>query len=178
MSLTMDMLREEHRVMQRLLDLLDRQIAMFEKAEQPDYQLLSEIIDYFRSFPDLYHHPKEELVLQRLAERDPDGAKRVGDLEEDHHECADRLDVFSRYVVQVLLEAEVPRGAFIEAARAFIDNERRHMKGEESVFFPAAEGSLTSEDWEKIDSRVAKFKDPLLEEHLPYRFESIRAQIS
>lgn len=178
MSMTMEMLKREHQVMGRLLDLLELQVALFEKAEQPDYQLLSEVIDYFRSFPDLYHHPKEELVLQRLAERDPASAERVGDLEADHHECADRLDAFARYVVQILLEAEVPRGAFVDVARAFIENERRHMQGEESVFFPAAEEHLTSDDWQAIDARVAKFKDPLLEEKMPMRFESIRSQIS
>lgn len=176
-SLTMDMLQREHRTMSRLLDLLERQITLFEKTEHPDYELISEITDYFRSFPDLYHHPKEELVLERLRERNPQAAAAVGDLEADHDGCAKHLDSFARNVVKVLLDAELPRDAFVRVARDFIDNERRHMKGEEQVFFPAAEENLTEADWLEIDARVAKFRDPLAATEMPHRFELIRKQI-
>ena len=127
--------------MGRLLDLLEEQLARIETGT-PDYDLILEIIDYFRSFPDLHHHPKEDLVFRTLMRRDPAQAARFGDLEAEHETCSDQLDRFARAVVVALLEAETPR-TFADLARAFIDTERRHMAGEENVLFPAAMQCLT-----------------------------------
>ena len=79
MSQTMEMLQTEHRIMSELLDLLERQVDLFEEGGEVDYDLLGEIIDYFRSYTDLYHHSKEDLVFESLIKRDPEAAVTLGD---------------------------------------------------------------------------------------------------
>lgn len=177
MSETVETLRSEHQNMTRVLGLLEHQVALFEEAGQPDYELIGQIIDYFRRFPDLYHHPKEEVVLARLRERAPDQAERIGDLEGDHEGCSDNLQNLARVVVRVLMGAEVSREAFVRLAREFIDNERNHMKGEEEVFFPIALEHLTPEDWQAIDEKVHRFSDPLNEPDRPFRFDLLRRHL-
>jgi len=180
MSLTMDMLTQEHRNMSRLLDILDHQVCQFEQAKQVDYDLVTQIVDYFRSFPDLYHHPKEDLVFQKLLERNPVQARAFANLESEHEECSNRLFIFARAVVSVLIETHIPREGFVRIARNFIDNERRHMSGEESWFFPTAMQYLTAEDWAEIDSRVSKLPDPLSElgRETPHRYDLVRAELA
>ena len=180
MSLTMDMLKQEHRNMSRLLDSLDQQIYQFEQAKDVDYDLISQIVDYFRSFPDLYHHPKEDLIFQKLQDRNPVQAKTFADLDSEHEECSKRLFIFARVVVGVLIETEIPREKFVRIARDFIDNERRHMSGEENWFFPAAVQYLTAEDWAEIDTRVSKLPDPLseLERETLHRYDLVQAVLS
>ncbi len=172
-----DVLRAEHENMARVLDLLEHHVALFADAAEPDYELMSQIIDYFRRFPDLYHHPKEEVILTRLKKRAPDQAKRIGDLEREHEGCSDYLQNLARLHVQVLMGAEIPRDAFIRAAREFIDNERRHMMGEEDVFFPIVLQELTEEDWRAIDEKVQRFRDPLGEPDRPFRFDLLRKHL-
>ena len=180
MSLTMDMLREEHLSMSRLLDSLEQQICQFEQAKDVDYDLVTQIVDYFRSFPDLYHHPKEDLIFQKLQERNPAQAKAFANLESEHEECAKRLFIFARAVVGVLIETEIPREDFVRMARDFTDNERRHMSGEEDRFFPTAMQYLTAEDWAEIDSRVSKLPDPIseLQRETPHRYDLVRAVLA
>lgn len=164
MSRTMHMLREEHRTMSRLLDLLDGQITLIETGREPNRDLILQIIDYFRSFPDRYHHPKEDLIFRKLMRRDAARAALFGNLEAEHESCSDRLDAFARAVVVSLLEAETPR-SFAAQARAFVDHERRHMTREETELFPAVMRCLTDEDWREVDVRTAKLKDPLMVNH-------------
>lgn len=178
MSETMAILRAEHQVMGRLLDLLGEQVDRFEEAASTDYELMKEIIDYFLTIPDLYHHPKEDLIHARMLRRG--GAKTEGmhDIPSEHERVSERLHAFSHALISVLLDTEYPRQQFVEIAREFVDGERRHMRGEEAEFFPAAESVLNGEDWADIDARVMGLKDPLVEGDRSMRFQIIRERIS
>ena len=154
-------LRNEHKTMEHLLDLLERQIALFEQTERPDYDLIKEVVDYFLTYPDLCHHPKEDFILRKLQVRDPEAAELVLNLESEHEKCSERLSKFSRAVINILMEAEIPRQAFIDIAHQFIQGERAHMLAEENQFFPVALRCLSAEDWAEIDEKIDRFRDPL-----------------
>jgi len=174
MSKTLDMLRAEHEVMDRLLGIVEQQVDLFEKAEPTDYDLMKEIVDYFLTVPDLYHHPKEDLIYVRLRRRT---SGDMHDIPAEHEHVSERLHAFSRALISVLMDEEYPREQFVEIARKFLDGERRHMSGEEREFFPLAQDVLTDEDWMEIDARVSRFKDPLMHGDKTYRFQAIREQL-
>lgn len=155
------MIRREHQNMTRLLDLLDRQIDLFENAIPPDYDLVKEIVEYFLTFPDLYHHPKEDLVFRKLKRRAPKLADELFDLEAEHESVSERLRTFSRAVINVMLEIEMPRDNFVKLAREFINGERKHMAFEETHFFPLAVETLTDDDWSDLNSVFSDINDPL-----------------
>ncbi len=178
MSAVIDSIRNEHRTMARLLDLLEAQIDLFEQTDQPDYDLIREIIDYFLTFPDLYHHPKEDLVFRKLKARDAKSVEPFGELEELHEEVSERLHAFTRAVVNVLMEAEMPRDTFVSLARDFISGERAHMSAEEKHFLPVAASTLTSKDWSEIEDVVSKFKDPLGADTMSNRFALLSEQVA
>ena len=177
MSETITMLRAEHRVMTRLLDLLAGQVDRFELAESTDYELMKEIVDYFLTVPDLYHHPKEDLVHARMLRRGGAGAEGMHDIPAEHERGSERLHAFSRALISILLDAEFPRDRFVQIAREFLDGERHHMQGEEKGFFPAAEEVLTAQDWTEIDERTAKLQDPIIGEDESPRFQVLREHL-
>lgn len=177
MSKAITMLRAEHQVMGKLLGLLGEQIDRFENAEPADYELMKEIIDYFLTVPDLYHHPKEDLIYARMLRRGGAQVEGMHDLPSEHERGSERLHAFSRALISVMLEREFPRDRFVELARGFLDNEARHMKGEEAEFFPAALKHLSDEDWAEIDARVERFKDPIIHGDKSSRFEVIQSRI-
>lgn len=172
----LDMIRGEHSSMKRLLAILEGQIDLFEQAMRLDYELVKEILDYFVTFSDLCHHPKEALILAKLRERAPEMARRVGDLDGAHAEISRELHHFGHAVMNVLLDIEVPRDSFARLARAFIDRERQHMAEEESLFLPAAEAGLTEEDWAELSARTEKFRDPLPQGSLELRSIRLRTR--
>lgn len=161
MTQAIAVIRKEHQNMTRLLDLLDRQIDLIENAVQPDYDLIKEIVDYFLTFPDLYHHPKEDLIFRKIKRRAPELTSNLFDLEAEHEHVSERLHTFTRALVNVMLEAEIPRDSFVSSAREFIDGERQHMADEEKYFFRLALDTLADDDWADIDAAIANFSDPL-----------------
>ena len=55
-------LRQEHANMTMLLDILEQQIARLRQGEVADFKTVKGILDYFLTYPDLVHHPKEDLL--------------------------------------------------------------------------------------------------------------------
>lgn len=170
-------LREEHAHIGQLLDILERQIAIFDRGEVPDYDIVEGVVDYFQSYPDLYHHPKEDLVYQRLQERDPEAAATVGDLRQEHDDLAARTREFAEAIRAVLDDAQVPRESFGQWAHRFIDFQRRHMTHEERTLLPLARAALTSDDWAEIEARCRDQEDPLFGSEVGDRYEALRRDI-
>ena len=172
-----DVLRQEHRDLTTLLRALEWQVAEFESCNQPDYDVIGAVLDYFLSFPDVYHHPKEELIFAKLRDRDPRTARRIGDLRIAHQGLAARAREFADALRVVLNEAELPRAAFVRWARGFIDLQRQHIDMEESTFFPAAEKALTAKDWTDLGALKTPEDDALFGEQVGQRFEQLRTTI-
>ncbi len=86
----LEMLCQEHRDTVGLLNALEKQVATFERGDAPDYEVIGATLEYFLNFPDLHHHPKENLVFTKLRERDASAAASVGDLHREHEELAAR----------------------------------------------------------------------------------------
>jgi hypothetical protein len=86
-----DFLRQEHRNIEKLLLVLEHELSLFVRGERPDYEVIRAVIAYFEVYPDVYHHPQEDIVFKRLKARDPAAAESVGDLAADHRSGAERL---------------------------------------------------------------------------------------
>src|ERR1700726_4026143 len=108
------------------------------------------VISYFEVYPEVYHHPQEDLVFAKLRERDPVAAAKVGDLAREHHKGAERLRRVAHAVENVLADGEVPRQNVDTIVRDFIAHERHHMMMEDRDFFPAALKALKPQDWTEI----------------------------
>ena len=177
MSAIIDLLRQEHRNLARLLKALEHQLAVFDRGDTPDYEVFSGVLDYCRSYSDRYHHPKEDLVFERLRQRDPAAAAAFGDLEAEHAALAELTGRLSAAVSSVLAEAEISRAGFDALARDFLAHYWAHMRKEEEVFFPAALEALSAEDWKELDGRVTSPEDPLFGGAAEERFGPLRAHL-
>ena len=156
-----DILRDEHRNIEKLLLVLDRELSVFNRAERPDYHVVQSVIEYFQDYPDSCHHPKEDMIFAKLKARDPVTAASIGDLEAEHGKGSKRLARVARTVEGVLADREILRDTVDAIIRDFIDHERRHMAMEERVLFPAAMRVLLPQDWAEIRAKLAARKDPL-----------------
>ena len=156
-----DILRDEHRNIEKLLLVLDRELSVFNRAERPDYHVVQSVIEYFQDYPDSCHHPKEDMIFAKLKARDPVTAASIGDLEAEHGKGSKRLARVARTVEGVLADREILRDTVDAIIRDFIDHDRRHMAMEERVLFPAAMRVLLPQDWAEIRAKLAARKDPL-----------------
>jgi hemerythrin-like domain-containing protein len=168
MAEAMRILRQEHANMAMVLDVLERQLALFEQAGLSDFKVIRGVLDYFLTYPDLYHHPKEDLIYHQLRARDKAKAVAVGDLLSGHEDLALLTRRLARATVDQILEGHaVPQVWFRSLARAFL----------EKHFFPLALQVLTPEDWAEIDRRITDREDPLFGTKVETQFQTLHEAI-
>ena len=175
--MVIEILRQEHRNIEKLLLVLERELDVFARGKRPDYEVVHAVIAYFQVYPDAYHHPLEDRVLEKLKVRDSAAAAKIGDLASDHQRGAARLREVARAVESVLADRELLRQTVNDIIRNFIEQERRHMTMEERVFFPAAIKALKPADWVEIAAKLTDQKDPLFNEIVEEKFEVVRSHI-
>ena len=172
-----DILLEEHQNIEKLLLVLEHELEIFDRSGRPDYEILQTIIQYFQDYPENCHHPKEELIFEKLKLRDPAAAKRFGNVEAEHAVETRRLRSFARAVEYILADQEFLRETFHLAVHDFIEHQREHLKKEERLLFPAALKALQSEDWAAIDGRLDDRKDPLFDSVVEEKFHNLQKTI-
>ncbi|KYK45207.1 hemerythrin [Bradyrhizobium liaoningense] len=172
-----DLLLREHRNIDLLLVVLQRELEIFEMGIRPDYEVIRAIISYFEVYPELYHHPQEALIFSKLKARDPASAATVGDLALEHQEVIDRLHDFAQAIDAVLGDRELFRQDVGNIIRDFIVRERDHMAWEERDFFPAALKAFSTQNWTEIASALTDHGDPLFSETAAATSDALRVHI-
>jgi hemerythrin-like domain-containing protein len=166
-------LSQEHRNMEKLLAILERELQVFVRGYRPDYKVIS----YLELYPEVYHHPQEDFVFAKLKIRDPAAAAKVDDLAREHQRGAERLRRVAHAVDSVLAGHEILRQNVDTIVRDFIEHERRHIMMEDRDFFPAALKALEPQDWTEIASALTNPEDPLFSEAAEETFDALRARI-
>jgi hemerythrin-like domain-containing protein len=177
MSRVIEILLEEHRNIKKLILVLEQELEVFDHSDQPDYEILQAIIEYFQDYPESYHHPKEDMVFKKLKMRDPAVANRIGDVEAEHQVEINRLRQLAQAVENILAGREFLRQTFHDVVRDFIEHQRQHMDKEERLLFPAAVKALRAEDWAEIDARLNDRKDPLFDGVIEKQFHALQQTI-
>ncbi len=131
-------LQKDHLNATRLLDLLEAQIGILNHGGTPDYLLMFDVMCYMRHYPDLFHHPQEDLIFEKLKERDPSARAIVDKLMEEHKALAEKGAQFFESLQIVVSESMVPRETLDSQGRGYIAFLCSHMDKEEERVFPLA----------------------------------------
>ncbi len=174
MTSVLETLHAEHRNIARLLNAMEYQIERLATAENPDYDLLQSIANYFCDYPDRCHHPKEDAVFRQLQAKHPTEVATVGDLAKEHRDAYARVRRFRDNIQAIFRDEILPRDTVLSAGRSFIDAEREHMRMEEELFFPLAASVLDEEDWRSIEGSLRQRQDPLFGEFVEEEFRILR----
>jgi hemerythrin-like domain-containing protein len=159
-----DQLGRDHRNLRLLLDIVEEEMNGYQAGRVPDFDLLRMIAEYTLHYPDLVHHPKENLVFERLVMRDPEAKAVIGDLVEEHRRLAELTRRFAAAINNAARDVELPREWLDSLAREYLLANRLHMQVEEEHFLLRAMAILTDEDCATIDERLAHADDPVFGE--------------
>ena len=172
-----EVLRQEHRNIEKLLRVLEREQGVFDRGDHPDYEVVLAVINYFKDYPDTCHHPKEDIIVRKFNARDPIAAATIGDLEAEHREGTRRLRRVAQAVESVLNDQDLLRQTIDDIIRDFINHERQHMAMEERVVFPAVINALRPEDWADIALQLADRYGPPSQPDFEEKFSTLRRNI-
>lgn len=156
-------LREDHRNMSIVLELLEVAVNEASSGKDPDFELIEEIMRYVTVYPDAVHHPKEDLMYAQLRKKRPDLADGLENVPADHDEIAALGSALRDDVEAINAGAAVRRNKLIEDASGYVDRLRSHMAWEERDLFKRID-TMLDEDPQEFD--VGKFehiKDPVFE---------------
>jgi len=172
-----DQLRLDHRNMRLLLAIVEDEMRVWREGGVPDIDLLRTIAEYILHYPELVHHPKEDLVFERLLRRDPEAKEVIRDLFEDHRQLAKLSSRFAAAIGNATHDIQTRREKLAPLAREYLLTYRLHMQVEEEQFLPRAMAVLTDEDWAEIDKKVAHVNDPLFGMKVAEAFLSLHKRI-
>jgi hemerythrin-like domain-containing protein len=155
-------LTRDHRNMAGLLDVLQEELARYRQTGHLDFEVLSRLVDYILNFPQLRHHPREDLIFRHLGQSDPAMLQQTEQVQFEHGELADLTRRLSAAIRNLWQEVEMPRSEFESLVETYIATYRRHMHKEEDTYFPLALMHLKSADWAEIEAEAASpGTDPL-----------------
>src|ERR1700739_3837156 len=107
--MVIEILRQEHRNIEKLLLVLERELDVFARGDRPDYEVVHAVIAYFQVYPDTCHHTLEDMIFEKLRVRYVAAAAQIGYLAADHRSGAERLRRVAQAVASVLADQELLR---------------------------------------------------------------------
>lgn len=160
---TLRILRDEHRTLAAVLHgmvYLVREIRAGRAV--PDFKVLGAMVYYIDTFPERFHHPKEDGYLFRLLRLRCQEARHLLDRLESEHRAGQReLLQLSQALTRYQQGGAREFYAFEAIAEEYAAFEFAHMRTEETELMPLAEKYLTSSDWEEVDKAFLDHDDPL-----------------
>lgn len=156
-------LRQDHRNMARVLDLMDDIVTEMESGKDPDFELFDEAMRYMTVYPDAVHHPKEDVVYEQLRVQRPDLSDGLESVPDDHADIARLGSLLRSEVDAVVAGAAVRREKMIEDASAYIRRLRDHMGWEERDLFRRIDKMLDAKEGSVDVAAYEHIKDPVFE---------------
>jgi hemerythrin-like domain-containing protein len=173
-----DLWHTEHMYFSRLLNLLQREVEIFETGQTPKYELMLDVITYLRSYSDRFHHPREDVAFARLARHCPDMELALARLRQEHRVIANAGERLLGAVTAILDDALVPRAEVEAAAATYLVYYRHHIATEEQDVLARAEDTLTPEDWDAVNAAVPAEPDPLFGVNPEEHYRELRRHIA
>ncbi|OUD12008.1 hemerythrin domain-containing protein [Thioflexithrix psekupsensis] len=162
MSAIINKLHQEHIGIAKLLDLLDTQMATFHAGDTPDYQIMSDIMHYMVHYPDMYHHPSEDVLFSHLKQRDPSLQGEIEELLQQHELLIEKGRAFFNTLQLAMDDTAMFSRATLETqANEYIALLRGHIDKEEGKVMPRAAQTFSEADWQQVHQGIKELDDPL-----------------
>ena len=154
LTVFLDRLQRDHANFERVLNSFERQIALLGStgSRLAALERMIDIVGYFQSYADQWHHPAEDALYRHLLMRGigPDTERSIGVILEDHAALKQKTLDMERLFASGT-EQSIPLERIVEAATDYLDVQRHHMRFENEGLFPLAERCLNRDEWYALE---------------------------
>ncbi|MGD8644488.1 MAG: hemerythrin domain-containing protein [Chromatiales bacterium] len=179
MNSILDSLHRDHKYFAKLLDFLSEQLELVQNEGIPDFELLLDVVDYIESYPDLVHHPKEDLIFAYFLQHHGGAdAVVVESLMEEHRELKGLTASLRSSLEGILHDAPLQRESLAQQLSAFLDRQWKHLNAEEASVFPMLDRVMAPNDWDAIAGDLPDQADPLFGDDLQQQYQSLYTRIT
>jgi hemerythrin-like domain-containing protein len=157
-----EVLTNEHRVIERRLDEMERQIAAGRSGRGFQRAYFDEALDFFRHFADGCHHAKEENLLFPLLKQCgmPVEGGPIGCMLAEHEEGRAYLRTVRENLDAAELGSADAEEAVYRNAGAYLGMLRQHIQKEDNVLFRMARMILAPDDVAELAREFAAVSVP------------------
>ena len=174
-------LRTEHENIEKLLASLHEEVGKSARSASglPNYAVVSGILGYLHHYTDGFHHPREDLLFDRLIKREQKLEPVITTLFEDHS----WIETESELLIQTLdhhraSKRAAQRNKSLDAkCRRYIKRLRSHLQHEETTVFVHLD-LLHPHDWVAVDKGLDYQPDPLFGKKVQQGYEELADALS
>jgi Uncharacterized conserved protein len=162
MNSATNILKEEHRIIERMLNVLD---LVSRNIEKVDIKIFEKIFDFIENFIDKCHHRKEETVLfPNLEIRGiPKIGGPIGVMLMEHEEAKEYVNKLKVAVANYYSGDKKAKDQIIKYINEYVFLLRQHIMKEDNVLFPMADNLISEnenleiiEKFEEIEGKTGK----------------------
>jgi len=145
-------LAEEHRVIEQVLDCLERMAEECQTSGHLDASAAKAAVDFFRAFADRCHHGKEEVHLFPAMEAKGFSAQcgPTAVMRLEHEQGRAHVRAMDEAIPLVAAGDAAGRGKFVEHARAYLELLRQHIQKEDHCLFTMADQAFSEADQQQL----------------------------
>ncbi|MEZ5590123.1 MAG: hypothetical protein R3F53_05240 [Gammaproteobacteria bacterium] len=159
MSTAITILQGEHTRFQRLLTLLEHQLANLQQTKTHDFSVLQDGLRTLDGYRECIHQPLEQQLLERVMRRIGRSRSLLRPLiTEDQLAFSSRYNAFRDSLDEVLAGGIVPKATLMQRGSVAIAGLRRQILIEEGALFPLATTVLQRRDWQALERQLAGLK--------------------
>ena len=174
MSLSpVEKLHHEHANMGRILALIRLQLDQLARHAPLDITLLTNSLYYMRKYPSVVHHPKEDLIFERLLQLGAPLEEEIRQLMREHEEIYSLEDQLIKLALMAADSKENVTARLLELGRLYLLTHSQHMQTEERSIFPMAVRRLKARDWKRIHAQFKHIDDPLFGPQIEERYQHL-----
>ncbi|AOK67844.1 hemerythrin domain-containing protein [Burkholderia multivorans] len=179
MTSIIDNLIAEHRHLERLVRLLERQSMLSDAQAAVNAALLVDALYYLTRFPDVNHHALEDRIIGKLLQKKVLAPELASDLSAQHATLAFQGHELIQDLESMVRDENMSRELLEFRIRLYAERLRHNMAVEELTLFPVATRHLDSEDLSSIlQAQPNRAVDPLFQTPVHDRFVQLHRVIA
>ena len=175
-----DILKQEHRVIEVVLNALEKMAGQCECKNELDAADAHQAIEFLRNFADRCHHGKEEDRLFPMMESR--GISReggpIGVMCMEHEEGRARIKNMDEAVNRFEGGETAALADFAVNANGYVALLRQHIEKEDHCLFSMAEQALSAEDQKTLEQQFDQFEHQDMGEGTHEKFLKIAHQLA
>ena len=180
MSKPIDVLMNEHRLIEQVLGSLESCAVAVEGGVAVERPLVADYAAFFRGFADACHHGKEEDILfQRMIERGfPVEGGPLAVMLHEHEEGRARVSAMSQIGTGEGALDDRETSTLLTSAHEFVPLLRQHILKEDRILYPMALRLLTGPELDAMEADFDAFAKRLAGDGTEDRLRSLAEQLT
>lgn len=159
-----EILKEEHKVIKRMLKILGKLCEIIEKGEKVENEDMRKILEFIKVFADTCHHGKEEGLLFPAMESVgiPREGGPIGVMLYEHNVGRNFVKGMANGIEELEKGNEKAKKEIVENARGYIELLSAHIEKEDNILYPMADMHLSEEEQNELVEKFEKLEEEVI----------------